>query len=487
MPDPRGFLRHRRQLGPERPVAERVKDYRELHHNLSHPTLEQQARRCMGCAVPFCHSACPLHNLVPDWNQLTSQGEWRRALDRLHRTNNFPEFTGRVCPAPCETSCVLAINDEPVAIKEVERTLADRGLEEGWVAPRPPTRQSGRRVAVVGSGPAGLAAAQQLARAGHAVTVFEASDLAGGLLRYGIPDYKLPKMLLDRRLRQLQEEGVVFRCGARLGANLELQQLRAGHDAVCLALGARKPRELPIPGRELAGIHLAMEYLEQQNRRVAGRAPSGAAPISARGRRVVILGGGDTGADCLGNVHREGCASVIQLELMPEPPMQRAANNPWPEWPLVLRRSPAHEEGGTRGFAVETLGFGGRQGRVAWLRTRDLATGAGVHVRPLPGGRRTPADLVLLALGFIGVDDEAGALARAGLGFTERGVLAADQFGATSVPGVFACGDAVRGASLVVHAIADGRRVAGAIDTWLGRRQPTWGMELHTEIPLLAL
>ncbi len=472
MADPLAFVRHRRQLGADRPVAERVRDYHELHQGLAPAPLQVQASRCMSCSLPFCHHACPLHNLVPDWNALAAAADWRPALERLHRTNNFPEFTGRLCPAPCEASCVLAINDEPVAIKEIERSLIDRGLEQGWVRPQPPRRRSGRRVAVVGSGPAGLAAAQQLARAGHAVTVFEQAERPGGLLRFGIPDYKLPKRLVDGRIEQMEQEGVTFRCGVTVGSDLGWAGLLDGFDAVGLALGARQARELPIPGRALKGVHLAMDYLEQQNRRVAGFPTLiTVQPISAGDRRVVILGGGDTGADCLGNVHREGCRSVIQLELLPRPPSERAPDNPWPQWPLVLRTSPAHEEGGERGFGVETVAFGGTRGEVAWLELRDVQMQVDAEGRrtmsPVAGSqRRLQADLVLLALGFVGVA-ERDPLGEWGVPCSPAGTLITDHAGRTPLPQVFAFGDAVRGASLVVHAIADGRDAARSIDSWL--------------------
>lgn len=469
MTDPLAFLRHSRHLGPDRPVEERLADYDEVHLALPPEELREQASRCMNCSIPFCHHACPLHNLIPDWNALVSRDSWEVALETLHRTNNFPEFTGRVCPAPCEASCVLAVNDEPVTIKEVERSLIDRGYQEGWVKPRPAAASSGRTVAIVGSGPAGLAAAQQLARAGHAVVVFEQADRPGGLLRYGIPDYKLPKDLIDRRVAQLEAEGVSFECGVRVGRDIPAHQLSRTYDAVGLAVGAQRPRELAIPGRELAGIHLAMEYLEQQNRRQAGLPPPpGTTPISATGRRVVILGGGDTGADCLGNAHREGCASIDQLELLPRPPLHRAADNPWPEWPVVLRTSPAHEEGGRRGFSVETVAFAGDQGRVTELQVRQVrpAIDDAGHRRlePVPDTETAiPADLVLLALGFTGAAVDA-VVSELGIEQLPGGRIRAAPDSQTNVPGVFAFGDAVRGASLVVQAIADGRSAAAAIE-----------------------
>ena len=469
MADPLAFIRHGRQLGPDRPVADRLADYQEVHLGLTPDELRVQAGRCMNCSIPFCHHACPLHNLIPDWNALTGRDSWETALERLHSTNNFPEFTGRICPAPCEASCVLAINDEPVTIKEVERSLIDRGFQEGWVTPRPAAARSGRRVAIVGSGPAGMAAAQQLARSGHTVVVFEQADRPGGLLRYGIPDYKLPKGMIDRRVDQLEAEGVTFRCGVEVGRDLSALELQGSFDAIGLAVGARRPRELPIPGRELGGVHLAMEYLEQQNRRQAGLPPPpGTTPISATGRRVVILGGGDTGADCLGNAHREGCASIDQLELLPRPPLNRAVDNPWPEWPVILRTSPAHEEGGRRGFSVETVAFSGDESRVTELQVRQVrpAIDDAGHRRlePVPDTETAiPADLVLLALGFTGAAVDA-VVSELGIKQLPGGRIRAAPDSQTNVPGVFAFGDAVRGASLVVQAIADGRSAAAAIE-----------------------
>lgn len=470
MPDPRGFLHYPRQTAPSRPPAERVRDHREIHLEMAPAEVSLQARRCMRCSIPFCHHGCPLHNLIPDWNRLVDAGSWRAALERLSRTNNFPEFTGRLCPAPCEPACVLSLNDQPVAIKDIELAIVERGFTEGWVAPAPPAAASGSRVAVVGSGPAGLAAAQQLARAGHQVVVFEKADLPGGLLRYGIPDFKLPKAVLDRRLAQLRAEGVEFRCGVAVGVRPSFGELASSFDAVCLAVGARQPRELEVPGRELHGVHLAMDYLEGQNRQLAGRrSGAGSRPPSAQGRRVVVLGGGDTGADCLGNALREGCLGVEQLELLPAPPLERGPDNPWPEWPVVLRASPAHEEGGHRAFALRTLRFVGIDGRVTGLEVERVrwagARSSSPGLEAVPGSRHTiPGDLILLALGFQGprADDLPADLARDALGR-----VSATPDGSTGRPGLFACGDAVDGASLVVRAIASGRRCAAGVASWL--------------------
>ncbi|HVD03610.1 MAG TPA: glutamate synthase subunit beta [Candidatus Dormibacteraeota bacterium] len=471
MPDPLGFVRLRRLAPLGRPIGERVADYKELHTHPSTEAIQQQARRCMGCGIPFCHNGCPLHNLIPDWNALVERESWEQALSKLHRTNNFPEFTGRLCPAPCETSCVLAVNDQPVAIKEIERSIIDRGFSEGWVRPQPAAVKTGRRVAVIGSGPAGLAAAQQLARGGHAVTVFETADRPGGLLRYGIPDYKLPRTMLDRRLTQLEAEGVEFRCNTTAGRTVLGPELMDDYSAVCLAVGATRPRDLDIPGRELDGVHFALDYLKQQNRRVGGLAPISDTPvISAAARRVMILGGGDTGADCLGNALREGCLEVTQLELLPEPPPTRADDNPWPEWPLIMRTSTAHEEGGQRLFGVQTVRFHERSGRVAELELQGIRmTGAGTGrtLEPVPDSTEVrPADLVLLALGFTGPSPD-DILSDLNLSLDQRGRVATRPGGATSRVGVFACGDAVLGASLVVSAIASGRACAATIDSWL--------------------
>jgi glutamate synthase (NADPH/NADH) small chain len=445
-------------------VPVRLRDWREVYEPIPEPALRTQASRCMDCGIPFCNDGCPLGNLIPDWNDLVYRDQWRAALDRLAATNNFPEFTGRLCPAPCEAACVLGINADPVTIKSVEVAIVDRAWDEGWVAPVVATARTGRRVAVVGSGPAGLAAAQQLTRAGHEVTVFERADRAGGLLRYGIPEFKMEKRVLDRRLEQLRAEGTAFVLGVEVGRDLSGEELRADFDAVVLATGATVPRDLRLPGRELAGIHQAMDYLPPANRVQAGDLAE--ALISAAGKRVVIIGGGDTGADCLGTAHRQGAASVHQLEILPRPPDRRDPSTPWPQWPLVFRTSSAHEEGGERLFAVETDRFvDDGHGRVAALRVHDVMWSDDSGRRrfePVAGtDREIEADLVLLALGFTG--PERGLPDQLGCRLDERGALARDGY-ATTVPGVWVCGDAGRGQSLIVWAIAEGRSCAAAVD-----------------------
>ncbi|HEX6931360.1 MAG TPA: glutamate synthase subunit beta [Streptosporangiaceae bacterium] len=468
MADPAGFLNTPRQTAARRPVDVRITDWREVQAPMRHADLERQAGRCMDCGIPFCHSGCPLGNLIPEWNDLTWRQHWQDAVARLHATNNFPEFTGLLCPAPCESACVLGINADPVAIKQVEIELIDRAWAEGWVTGQPPSesaRAAGKRVAVVGSGPAGLAAAQQLVRAGHAVTVFERDDRPGGLLRYGIPEFKMEKWRLDRRLGQIRAEGAVFECGVAAGTDISAAELRRHYDAIVLACGARVPRGLPVPGADLAGIHQAMEYLPLANRAVAG-VPAEPA-ISARGRQVVIIGGGDTGADCLGTALRQGAASVTQLEILPKPPQRRPAGQPWPVHPVIFRVSTAHEEGGERVYAVSTQEFLGDQaGRVRALRLAeaDLAGGR-IVVRP-DSDRELGCDLVLLAMGFTGAED-GGLLAGLGIGLTERGTVPRDDAYAASVPGVFVAGDMGRGQSLIVWAIAEGRSAAAAADRYL--------------------
>jgi glutamate synthase (NADPH) small chain len=469
MADPTGFLTTPRRTPGRRPVDVRIQDWREVYTEFSRYDAQRQAGRCMGCGIPFCHSGCPLGNLIPEWNELVFDGDWRAAAERLHATNNFPEFTGRLCPAPCESACVLGINADPVTIKQVEVEIIDRAWAEGWV---PPQRASaaamveGRRVAVIGSGPAGLAAAQQLTRAGHAVTVYERADRPGGLLRYGIPEFKLEKRHVDRRLVQMLAEGTVFRCGVEAGASegATAAELRSGYDAIVLAGGCTVPRELPVPGAGLGGVYQAMEYLPLSNRAVAeGRVPE----ISAAGRHVAIIGGGDTGADCLGTVHRQGAASVTQLEILPRPPESRPGHQPWPTYPMIYRVSSAHEEGGERVYAVSTQEFlADEAGRVRALRLVDVEP-AGRGFTPIQGTERElRADLVLLAMGFTGAE-RSPLLAGLGVEFDQRGNVARDASYATSVPGVFAAGDMGRGQSLIVWAIAEGRSAAAAVDRYL--------------------
>jgi len=466
-----GFMEYAREAPGRRPVAERVNDYLEVYAPYDVEKVRLQGARCMDCGVPFCHSACPLNNIIPEWNDLAYRGRWREAIRLLHSTNNFPEFTGRVCPAPCEAACVLGINEPAVSIKWIERAIIDRAFQEGWIRPEPPPRQTGMRIAVVGSGPAGLAAAQQLARAGHSVTVFEKADRIGGLLRYGIPNFKLAKDVIDRRIEQMEAEGVVFNTRAHVGHNVPVEDLRRDFHAILLAGGSEQPRDLKVPGRELKGIHFAMDFLAQQNKRVAGDGdivadPTRASePILATGKRVVIIGGGDTGADCLGTCHRQKAASVTQLEIMPKPPEQRSEETPWPLWPLQLRVETSHEEGGTREWSVATTKFtGDEQGNVRKLHA--VRVGPPPEFQPVPGTEFTlDADLVLLAMGFLG-PVRSGMIEQLGLQLDERGnVRTADYM--SSVAGVFAAGDMRRGQSLVVHAINEGRRAARAIDLWL--------------------
>ncbi|HVQ91693.1 MAG TPA: glutamate synthase subunit beta [Mycobacteriales bacterium] len=470
--NPWGFLRHARQEAPKRPVAERLLDWEPVYGRPSSADVRTQASRCMDCGVAFCHAGCPLGNLIPEWNELTAGDDWHAAIERLHATNNFPEFTGWLCPAPCEASCVLAINAEPVAIKQVELAIIDRAFDEGWVTPRTAPTRTGRRVAVVGSGPAGLAAAQQLTRAGHDVVVYERDDRLGGLLRYGIPDFKMPKGLIDRRLAQLTAEGTELRAGVGIGGpgGLDPAELRAGVDAVILACGALHPRDLDLPGRELDGVHQAMDYLPQANRaRLGSASPS----IDAAGKHVVIIGGGDTAADCLGTANRQGAASVTQLDHNPRPPEERdILTNPWPEWPKVHKSSLAHEEGVVEAWAREaTAVVGGEDGRIRSIRVHEVEivrTDRGRAFQPVPGSEQElPCDLLLLAAGFVGT--EPGELLD-GLGVQvdpNRGTVRIDARWQTSADGVYACGDAGRGASLVVWAIAEGRSCAAAVDAAL--------------------
>jgi glutamate synthase (NADPH) small chain len=466
-----GFLEIQRKKPPTRPIPERIHDWREVYLPYDGQALKDQTARCMDCGIPFCHQGCPLGNLIPDWNDFVYRDRWQAAIERLHATNNFPEFTGRLCPAPCEGSCVLGINNQPVTIKAAEVAIIDRAFDEGWVVARPPRVRTGKRVAVVGSGPAGLAAADQLNRAGHWVTVFERADRIGGLLRYGIPEFKLEKRSLERRLALLGAEGIEFRTGCHIGVNTSVEELRSMFDAIVLAGGSTTPRDLPVPGRELKGIHFAMEYLTMQNRRCEGDETEDDAFITAAGKHVIIIGGGDTGADCLGTVHRQGGRSVHQLELLSRPPDERTIGNPWPLWPNIFRVSPAHEEGGERLYSIATQRFtGDAEGRVTTLHgitVEIVKTAKGLSFEPVAGTEfELKADLVLLAMGFIGPERH-GMLDQLGIRMTERGTVWRDQNWKTSVEGVFAAGDMQRGQSLIVWAIADGRSCARGVDEYL--------------------
>jgi glutamate synthase (NADPH/NADH) small chain len=449
-----GFLEYTRELPKRRPPTERINDWFEIYLDFPEEKIRAQGARCMDCGVPFCHTGCPLTNIIPDWNHLVYRGRWREAIRVLHSTNNFPEFTGRVCPAPCEAACVLGINEPPVTIKQIEKTIVDRAFAEGWIAAEPPQDLTGKRVAIVGSGPAGLAAAQQLRRAGHAVTVFEKNDRMGGLMRYGIPNFKMEKHLLDRRLDQMSAEGVEFIPNAHVGRDISIEDLRRDYDAILLAGGAEQPRDLPVPGRELNGIHFAMQFLGRSS------------PVSAAGKRVVIIGGGDTGADCLGTSHRQKPLSVHQFELLPQPPLERSPSTPWPLWPMQLRTESSHEEGGVRDWSVATTSFtSDEQGNVKQLHA--VRVGPPPKFEPVPGTEFTlDADLVLLAMGFLG-PVRSGLLDSLGVKLDPRGNVQAGENYMTSVPGVFAAGDMRRGQSLVVWAIAEGRHAARNIDQYL--------------------
>ncbi|WP_344136965.1 glutamate synthase subunit beta [Saccharopolyspora halophila] len=465
MADPKGFMTTPRETPQRRPVDVRIKDWREVYLEFEQPRLTKQAGRCMDCGIPFCHQGCPLGNLIPEWNDLVWKEDWESAIERLHATNNFPEFTGTLCPAPCETACVVGINDDPVSIKQVEISIIDKAWDEGFVKPQLPRTRTGKKVAVVGSGPAGLAAAQQLTRVGHSVVVYERADRIGGLLRYGIPEFKMEKSRLDRRLGQMRAEGTEFRAGVNVGVDVTVEQLRADYDAVVLSGGATKARDLPAPGRELDGIHQAMEYLPLANQVQEGDFER--APIHAEGKDVVVIGGGDTGADCVGTAHRQGAKSVTQLEIMPQPPAERPSEQPWPTYPMIYRVSSAHEEGGERLFSVNTQEFlGDEQGRLRALRLVEVQrTDSGFE--PIEGTEQDiPAQLVLLAMGFVGPQQE-GLLNDLGVDYDARGNVARDDNFMSSVDGVFTAGDMGRGQSLIVWAISEGRSAAAGVDRYL--------------------
>jgi glutamate synthase (NADPH) small chain len=460
-----GFLEIDREQPTRRPVEERVNDWFEIYQPFPVEKQRDQAARCMDCGVPFCHTGCPVNNIIPDWNDLVYNNRWERAIRRLHATNNFPEFTGRICPAPCEAACVLGIDQPAVSIKVIEKSIVERAWDEGWINPEPPEHNTGKRVAVVGSGPAGLAAAQQIRRAGHSVTVYEKADRIGGLLRYGIPNFKLEKHTIERRLKQMRAEGITFLTNAHVGVNIPVETLTSHYDAILLAGGAEAPRDLKIPGRELKGVHFAMEYLPQQNRRNEGDTVDPAIAITAEGKRVVIIGGGDTGADCLGTAHRQKPLSVHQFEIMPKPPETRASSTPWPLWPLQLRVEGAHEEGGIRDWGINSIRFtGDENGNVKQLH--GVRVGPAPKFEPIPGSEFVmEADLVLLAMGFLGPVRN-GMLEQLGVELDARGNVATNEY-QTSVEGIFAAGDMRRGQSLVVWAIAEGRKAAAAVDEYL--------------------
>ena len=466
MADPRGFLKTReRELPERRPVPVRIRDWKEVYEEQQLGTVQRQAGRCMDCGIPFCHSGCPLGNLIPEWNDLSWKGEWEEAIERLHATNNFPEFTGRLCPAPCETACVLGISQPAVTIKQVEKTVVEEGFERGYVTPQVPTRLTGKTVAVVGSGPAGLAAAQQLTRAGHTVAVFERDDAPGGLMRYGIPEFKMEKGILDRRIEQMKAEGTRFRCNTEIGVTLTAEQLRSRYDAVVLAMGATVRRDLPVPGREHTGTYQAMEYLPQANRVALGGEVEG--QILATGKDVVVIGGGDTGADCIGTALRQGAKSVTSLEIMPQPGEERPANQPWPTYPMVFRVASAHEEGGERVYSASTKEIlADDDGNVSGLKIVEVKFVDGKFEEVEGSERVIPAQLVLLAMGFLGPQGE-GLLEQLGVDTDERSNVQRDANYMSSVPGVFVAGDCGRGQSLIVWAIAEGRSAARGVDMWL--------------------
>ncbi len=468
MGDPKGFMKHDRVVPNYRPVPVRLRDWSEVYEPIDVETLKSQASRCMDCGIPFCNNGCPLGNLIPDWNDLVYKNEWRRAIEALHATNNFPEFTGRLCPAPCEAACVLGINEDAVTIKQVEVEIIERAWNEGWVHPIISERKTGKKVAVIGSGPAGLAAAQQLTRAGHAVTVFERSEKVGGLLRYGIPEFKMEKRFLDRRIEQMSDEGTTFKAGIEVGKDLDIDQLQSDHDAIVLAIGATQWRDLPIPGRDLNGVYQAMEYLVPANLVAEGQLEEH--PFSAAGKNVIIIGGGDTGADCLGTAHRHGAASIHQFEIMPEPPDIRDISTPWPTWPMMLRTSSAHDEGGDRVFSISTKRFIGDDGQLTSLETIDVETiyeDGRMKFEEVAGTERQyKADLVFLALGFTG-PEQIGVASELEVDLDDRGNIVRDENWMSAREGVFVAGDAGRGQSLIVWAIAEGRACAAAVDQWL--------------------
>ncbi len=469
MGKPSGFMEFRRETPRRRPVEERVHDWLEVYEEFPEDRLKLQAARCMDCGIPFCHQGCPLGNIIPDWNDLVYRGHWREAIERLHATNNFPEFTGRLCPAPCEAACVLGINDDPVTIKQIELEIVEHAWREGWIKPEPAEHKTGMSVAIVGSGPAGLACAQQLARAGHNVHVYERDDRIGGLLRYGIPDFKMEKWVLDRRLDQMEAEGVVFHPGVNVGVDVDAQSLRNQYDALCLAGGATWPRDLDVPGRDLKGVYFAMQFLPLQNKRNAGDEIPDDQFISAKDKRVIILGGGDTGADCLGTVHRQGAKSVKQYELLPRPPETRTPGMPWPTYPNIYRVSSAHEEGGERDYCILTKRLSGENGvlkKLHGVRVEFVPTNGRMEMREIPGTEfEEEVDLLLLAMGFLG--PERYMLDQLGVEVNERGNVKQDNNKMTTVPGVFTCGDMARGQSLIVWAIMEGRAAARGIDRYL--------------------